>query len=41
MNSMINTGACANIYRVLPLFGTAAGFIALLAVMASTAVHLT
>lgn len=33
---MSNTGAC-----VVPLFGTAAGFIALLVVMASTAVHVT
>ena len=32
--------ACANIHRLLPLFGTAAGFTALLAVMATTAARL-
>ncbi len=40
MNSIPHAGPCANIHRVLPLLGTAAGFIALLIVMASTAAHL-
>jgi len=40
MNSFFNDGPCAQIHRVLPLFGTVAGFAALLAVMAVTAARL-
>jgi hypothetical protein len=40
MNAFFNDGPCAQIHRVLPPFGTVAGFAALLAVMAFTAHHL-